>query len=229
MERACQCSSFPPALCYILFATYNVDEKKTTAAALVWRDFLNRDLGCQCWLELLSQKSDSSDDGVVDDFRLLAALMQPRFTHRRCDVMRSLAAGTNIKDRQEIVDWYITEYLVHERTLVENAEVFETHSGRHIGWIDLSEEEGLYANISKMIVERYSVNLVASVIRNGIMLGGTSIDKGIDLSFLHGFHNVDGTALEVIGHKSPVRFRPVDGVVDGKFVLAARGIIMENI
>lgn len=212
-----------------LFATYDVDEKKTTAAALVWRDFLNRNLGCQRWLELLSQKDNSSDNRVADDFRLLAALMQPRYARRRSDIVHSLAAGTGIQDRQEIVDWYIAEYLPRERTLAENADVFETHSGRRIGWIDLREEEGFYANIGKMIVERHSVDLVASVIRNGVMLGGASIDKGIDLSFLHGYHSVDGIALEVIGHKSPVRIRPVDGVVGSEFVTVARDMIAEKI
>ena len=98
-----------------LFATYDVDEKKTTAAALVWRDFLNRDLSCRRWLELLSQKDNSSDDEVADDFRLLAALMQPRYNRRRYNAMRSLAAGTSIEDRQEIVDWYVAGYLVRER------------------------------------------------------------------------------------------------------------------
>jgi hypothetical protein len=212
-----------------LFATYDVDEEKTTAAALVWRDFLNRDLSCQRWLELLSRKDNSPDDKVADDFRVLAALMQPRYNRRRYDVMRSLAAGTSIEDRQEIVDWYVAEYLVRERTLAENADIIETHSGRRIGWIDLREEEGFYANISKMIVERHSVDLVASVIRNGVMLGGASIDRGIDLTFLHGYHNLDGIAIEVVGHKSPVRIRPVDGVVSSKFVAVARDMITEKI
>lgn len=212
-----------------LLATYDVDEKKTTAAALVWRDFLSRDLSCQRWLELLSRKDNSPDDKVADDFRLLAALMQPRYTRRRYDVMRSLAAGTSIEDRQEIVDWYVAEYLVRERTLAENADIFETHSGRRIAWIDLREEEGFYANISKLIVERHSVDLVASVIRNGVMLGGASIDRGIDLSFLHGSHDVGGIVLEVVGHKSPVRLRPPDGVVRDDIVLAARILIADRL
>lgn len=38
-----------------------------------------------------------------------------------------------------------------------------------------------------------------------------------------------GRILEVVGHKSPVRFRPIDGSVDGEFILAVRSIISERI
>ncbi len=211
------------------FATYDVDEEKTTAAALVWRDFLKRDLSCQRWLELLSMKDKSSDISVADDFRVLAALMQPKYAHRRYDVLRCLAVGVDIDDRRNIIDWYVNEHLVRERTLVDNAIIFETNSGRRIGWIDMREEEGFYASLSKLIIERRSVDLVASVIRSGVLLGGASVDKGIDLGFLRGCHDVGGRILEVIGHKSPVRFRPLDGSVDGDYIRAVRRIISEII
>lgn len=211
-----------------LFATYDIDEKKTTAAALVWRDFLNRELDCQRWLELLSKKDNSPDESVSDDFRLLAALMQPRYARRRIEIMHSLAAGMSIGDRREIVDWYVAEHLPRERHLAENADVFETHGGRRVGWIDLREEAGLYANIGRLVVERHSVDLVASVIHNGVVLGGASIDRGIDLSFLHGRHTVDGVGIEVVGHKSPVCLRPMDGVVNNEFVRVAKSLITER-
>lgn len=211
------------------FATYDVDEEKTTAAALVWRDFLKRDLRYQRWLELLSLKDNSPDMTVADDFRLLAALMQPKYAGRRCDIIRCLATGVDIDDRRNIVDWYVNEHLVRERALVDNAIIFETNTGRRIGWIDLREEEGLYANLSKLIIERRSVDLAASVIRSGVLLGGTSIDRGIDLGFHRGQHEVGGRILEVVGHKSPVRFRPIDGSIDGEFLLAVRSIISERI
>lgn len=212
-----------------LFATYDVDEKKTTAAALVWRDFLNRDMHCQRWLELLSKKDRSTNGSVADDFRILAALMQPEYVRRRSEIMRSLAFGTSIGDRCEIVSWYLTEHLPRERNLAEHADVFETRSGRRIGWIDLRGEPGLYANIGKLVIEYHSVDLAASVVHNGVMLGVASIDRGIDLSFLHGCHNIDGIGLEVVGHRSPVRLRPIDGVVSDEFVLAAKSLITGRI
>ena len=212
-----------------MFSTYNVDEHKTTAAALIWRDFLNRDMHCQRWLELLSKKDRSTDGSVADDFRILAALMQPEYVRRRSEIMRSLAFGTSIGDRCEIVNWYLTEHLPRERNLAEHADVFETRSGRRIGWIDLRGEPGLYANIGKLVIEYHSVDLAASVIHNGVLLGGVSIDRGIDLSFLHGCHNIDGIGLEVVGHKSPVRLRPIDGVVSDEFVLAAKSLITDRI
>jgi hypothetical protein len=212
-----------------LFQTYEVNEKKTTAAVLIWYEFLNRDLDCQRWLELISKKDNSPDESVSDDFRLLAALMQPKYARRKSEIMHCLATGMNIEDRKEIVNWYVNEHLQQERLLAENVEVFETQHGQRIGWLDLRDEEGLYSNISKLVVEYYSVDLMASVIRNGVVLGGASIDRGIDLSFLHGFHSFEGISLEVVGHKSPVRFRPVDGEVTSEFVHAVKSLIVETI
>ena len=127
------------------------------------------------------------------------------------------------------MNWYVNEHLQQERLLAENVEVFETQHGQRIGWLDLRDEAGLYSNISKLVVEYHSVDLMASVIRNGVVLGGASIDRGIDLSFLHGFHSFEGRSLEVVGHKSPVRFRPVDGEVNNEFVHAVKNLIIEKI
>ncbi|MEI6514042.1 MAG: transposase [bacterium] len=93
----------------------------------------------------------------------------------------------------------------------------------------LKELEIEKSRLKRLVVEYYSVDLMASVIRNGVILGGASIDRGIDLSFLHGFHSFEGISLEVVGHKCPVRLRPVDGEVTSEFVHAVKNLIIEKI
>ena len=212
-----------------LFTTYVVDETKTTAAALVWRDFLNRDESCRRWLELLSKKDGSADQSVVDDFHLLAALMQPRYARRKRGIIHLLASGNGIEDRGEIVKWYVSQYLPREQMLVEKAEILETSGGRRVGWLDLRFESCIYPGISKRVIAGHDVDLVANVIYSGVVLGGESIDRGIDLSFMHGYQEVDGVGIEVVGHKNPVRLRPVDGTVDDAFVMAAKNLIVDRL
>lgn len=223
-ERIENRSRFQP-----LFETYVIDTRKTTAAALVWKHFLRCDSACQRWLQLLSEKAHSQDEEIRSDFLLLAALMQPRHRHRRIDIMRCLSVGETISDRTAIVRWYVDEYLPREQSLAQNAEIVETSNGRRIGWVDLRECDELYPGLSRLIIKLHSADLAASVIHNGIVLGGSTIDGGIDLQFLHGAHVEGKSSFEVIGHRSPVRFRPVYGIVDDTFLLAVRQFICDRL
>jgi len=223
-EKTENCSMFQP-----LFETYIVDTNKTTAAALVWKHFLRCDTACQRWLQLLSEKTESRDDAIRSDFLLLAALMQPRHKHRRINVMCALAFNEAIPDREAMIQWYVDDYLPREQYLAQNAEIVETDSGRRLGWIDLRQCNDLYLGLSKLIIKLHSTDLAVSVTRNGITLGGLQIDKGIDLCFLHGTHSANGVKFEVVGHKSPVRIRPVSGIVDDHFVTAIRRFISESL
>ena len=66
-------------------------------------------------------------------------------------------------------------------------------------------------------------------IRGAILLGGRSIDRGVDLTFLHGRHEVGGIHVTIAGHKSPVRIEPVDRAPGDDFIRATRQLILERL
>lgn len=208
-----------------LFDTYDVDTRKTTAAALVWRDFLGCRKESQRWLQLLSEKADSGEEQIRADFLLLAAGMQPRYRGVRIDIVRALAFGEPVPEREAMVAWYENVYLPKETTLAQSAIILRTDKGTLVGWIDLRECDDLYPGIGRLIIDLHQVDLAACVIPNGVLIGHRAIDGGTDLRFLHGRHVVDGVTLDVVGHKSPVRVRPIYGKADDAFVSAVRRLI----
>lgn len=210
--------------------TYCVDTRKTTAAAIVWRERHLGGDGSQEWLRLLSEKSNSEDQATVDRFGLLAALMQPQHYRQTEAVLKALAQGGDLLPaHHDLSRWYYAEHVGREKRLAEGAQVLVAQSGRRVGWIDLRQEEG-FLLVSRLVAEMHSVDVVGTVIRNAVLLGGASIDQGMDLTFLHGEHTVDGVRLSVAGHKSPVRISAVGAGVDADmFVAAARRLILERL
>lgn len=211
-------------------ATYCVDTRKTTAAAIVWRERLRPDKDSQEWLRLLSEKSDSEDPDIVDRFGLLAALMQPKNYKHTETVLKALAQGGNMwPEHLALSRWYYSEHVEREKKLAAGAQVLIAKSGRRVGWVDLRKEKG-HLLVSRLVVELLRVDVVGTVIRNAVLLGGSSIDQGLDLSFLHGEHTVGGVRFSVAGHKSPVRISAVEeGGDDERFVDAARGLILDRL
>jgi hypothetical protein len=212
-----------------LFRTYVVDSRKTTAAALVWRDGLGGAPGAERWLQLLSEKDQSTDDGIRHDYYLLLALMQPCHWRLSRTMLASLARGEPPGDEQRrLVDWYEHVHLPKERALAEGAEVLQTRSGLRIGWVDLRRERGHFS-VSKLAVKHHRVDLVATVTPRGVILGSDSIDKGPDLFALHGEHEWGGIRVSVAGHRSPVRIAPCARPVDDRFVSAVRAALLESL
>ncbi len=73
------------------------------------------------------------------------------------------------------------------RSAAAQAEVVVTAGGCRVGWIDLRPyEQPLF--VVPDVIAQHAVELVASVDRRGVVLGGPSIDQGIDLSPFHGEH-----------------------------------------
>jgi hypothetical protein len=208
-------------------ATYCVDTSKTTAAAIVWRERCRGDKASQEWLRLLSEKSDSKDPDIVDRFGLLAAIMQPKNYKHTEGVLKALARGGDmLPEHRELSRWYYAEHVEREKKLAAGAQVLVAKSGLRVGWIDLRQEEG-HLLVSRLVVELLHVDVVGTVIRNAVLLGGSSIDQGLDLTFLHGAHTVGGVQLSVAGHKSPVRISAVgEGVDDDAFVAAVKGLVL---
>jgi hypothetical protein len=209
------------------FATFCVDTGKTTAAALVWRERCRGISGSQEWLRLLSEKEKSESPLIRERFGLLAALMQPQNYGKTESVLKALARGGDLlPEHRELSSRHYLEHVKREKQVAERAEVLAAKSGRLIGWIDLRSERG-FLLVSREVAKAHGVEVVGSVIRGAVVLGGSSIDKGLDLSFLHGEHTVDGVRLSVAGHKSPVRISAVGEGVDGeKFVAAVKGLIL---
>ena len=215
-----------PALCHV----YCVETRKTTAAALVWRERLQGNQGSQQWLRLLSEKSGSDDSAIRDRFGLLAALMQPQHYQHNPAVLRALAAGGDLlPEYRELSAWYYDVHVPAERQLAEDAVILETTSGRRLGWVDLRGVEG-YHLLAPLIIAEHSVDAAVTVTDKEIIVGGSAVDQGVDLSVLHGQHTVGGTAISVGGHRSPVSMKPVGTrlVTDG-FMEAARTLLLERL
>lgn len=211
-------------------ATFCVDTSKTTAAALVWRERCRGMNGSQEWLRLLSEKDKSESPLIRERFGLLAALMQPQNYGKTESVLKALAQGGDmLPEHQELSSRHYSEHVKREKQVAERAEVLVTKSGRKIGWIDLRAEKG-FLLVSREVAKTHGVEVVGSVIRGAVLLGGSSIDQGVDLSFLHGEHMVDGIRLSVAGHKSPVRISMVEPDIDeDRFVAAARRLVLDRL
>ena len=58
--------------------------------------------------------------------------------------------------------------------MAEDAEILTTRGGKRLAWLDLRQEKGPM-NVAPHAVETHGVELVATVIRGAILLGGRSI------------------------------------------------------
>ena len=211
------------------FATFIVDVHKTTAAAIVWRELLRGDKPSQRWLQMLSEKDTSKDVEIVRDFGLLAALMQPMHWGHTDAALRALASGTELStDQASLSRWYFGVHVPKEREIASNAEILTTTHGRKLAWIDLRACREHF-NVSRHAVEMHGADVVATVIRGALLLGGKSIDQGLDLTFLHGQHALGGETVTIAGHKSPVRISPEGGKATDSFVEAVRQFILNRL
>jgi len=211
------------------FATFIVDVRKTTAAAIVWRELLRGDKPSQRWLQLLSEKDQSKDVEIVRDFGLLAALMQPMHWGHTDAALRALASGAELSANEASLSrWYFEIHVPREREIASNAEILTSTHGRKLAWIDLRAYREHF-NVSRHAVEMHGVDVVATVIQGAVLLGGQSIDHGIDLTFLHGKHALGTGTITVAGHKSPVRISPQDGKATDPFVAAVRQFILDRL
>ncbi len=210
-----------------LFATFIVDTRKTTAAALVWLHALRRAPEAQRWLRALSEKGSSADETIRQDWWVLLALMQPHHWCRSAGVLASLATpGSPAEEREQLARWYVEEHLPQERALAEGAEVLRTSTGLRVGWVDLRGLQGHFY-VTQHVIRQHGVDLVATVLDKEILLGSGSIDQGPDLSCFHGEHERNGVRFIIVGHRSPVAIRPREGVVSDTFLSAARDALAE--
>lgn len=208
-------------------STFAIDCGKTTAAAVVWRERLRGDSVGGKWLRLLSEKNESSDPETVQHFGLLCALLQRRNFHHTEAVLKVLAFGDSLTDEHEaLADWYYQQHVPRERKIAQEAETFTTSHGHKVAWIDLRQFRDRL-NVVRHVVQQHDVDLVVQVVHDAVLAGGQSIDRGIDLSFLHGVHEVSGMRFTVVGHKSPIRIAPeADGLTD-EFISVIRCFLIE--
>lgn len=211
------------------FATFTVDVRKTTAAAIVWRELLRGDRSSQRWLQLLSEKDQSRDPDIVRDFGLLAALMQPMHWKHTEAILRNLASGAKLSPEHEaLARWYFDTHVSREREIASKAEVLMTAQGRRLAWIDLRAYREHF-HVSRRAAEAYAADVVATVLHGAVLLGGRSIDQGADLTFLHGQHALRTGKIKIAGHKSPVRISPDGCDMTDSLVGAIRQFILDSI
>lgn len=212
-----------------LFATFVIDVRKTTAAAIVWRELLRTDAPSQRWLRLLSEKDRSADPQIVEHFGLLAALTQPMHKIHAETAIRTLASGGKLSPEQKALScWYFDIHMPKEHEIASQAEIFTTSHGYKLAWIDLRPYQERFS-VSLRACEMHGADVVATVISGGVLLGGKSIDQGIDLSFLHGEHTINNEIATIVGHKSPVRISPKVGLMTDSFVMAVRMFIIDRL
>lgn len=210
-------------------ARFIVDAERTTAAALVWKHYLDASPDARRWLELLSKKDGSDDPAVREHFGVLAALMQRRHWEMTSAALKVLATGTPLSGSQKgLADWYYEEHIPRARYLTESAEILTTLRDRKLAWFDLRAERDSFF-LAKLAAEIHGVSLTAQAIYNGVVLGGESIDRGIDLGALHGEHERAGIRFSIAGHRSPVKFSPVGGRATDSFVAAVREFILAEL
>lgn len=203
-----------------LYASYIVDTHRTTAAVLVWQYLLQRDPATRRWLTVLSQKDTAADPVIRDNFQLLLALMQPCHWHMTASVLPALVRG-NLPgtDRDELLTWYQAVYKPMVAAMVEEVDIMQTDRGRRIAWVDgRGHQERV--NVARAVIDRHGVDLVATVTTKVVLLGGAGIDRGIDLSPLHGAHEHQGQRFTITGHRSPVRVSPVTQPMTDEFIQA---------
>ena len=210
-------------------ATFCVKTGRTTAAAVIWRKLLPGDRKSQRWLRLLAERGRSADPEIARNFRILAALMQRQHWPHTEAVLRSLATGKELsREHVALAAWYEQTQVKTERHVASQADVITSEHGTRIGWIDLRTHRG-HLHVAPHIIEMFGVDLVASVIFNGILVGGEGIDRGIDLQPLHGQHTHAGIEMTIAGHRSPIRIDPANGQMDESFVNAAREFLLANV
>lgn len=199
------------------FNTFHIETHRTTAAVLVWQFALKRTANSGRWLALLSEKDNSTDANIRLDFFTLLALMQPDNYKHTERLLREMAIGEDVSElRQNLADDYCAEQFPIEQALIEHVEITSTYQGRKIGWVDTRKIKRV-CNVSKQVIEKYGVDLVATIIPNAVLLGAEGIDRGIDLKPLHGIHIQNDVKIEVVGHKSPIRINPVNKSETEKF------------
>jgi oligoribonuclease NrnB/cAMP/cGMP phosphodiesterase (DHH superfamily) len=94
-----------------LCATYWVDTKKPTAAALIWRDRCRGITSSQEWMQLLTEKPGSKDPVIADRVGLLSALMQPQNIQHAEAVLKALASGSELPpEYRELSRRYYAEH-----------------------------------------------------------------------------------------------------------------------
>lgn len=210
------------------FETNIIDSKKTTAAALVWKYFLRRDPAASRWLGMLSQKDKSIDESIRRDFILLQSLMQPENWPKTSLVLTALARDLPIDKERETLTSYQAKHVMKEKEIANNAIIFETLKSRRIGKVDLRGQDG-YFYISKLIIELHSVDLALTITNKKIILSSDSIDRGIDLSSLHGYHERCGMRFSIAGHKNPVSIQPITGAINEEFIDIICNFIKEKL
>jgi hypothetical protein len=177
----------------------------------------------------LAEKEKSNDPRIVERFGLLAALSQPMHRAHVEAALRAMASGGKLSSEQEAMSrWYFEVHVPKEREIAANAEIVATRHGRKLAWIDLRGWQERFI-VSRYAAEMHGADAVATVIPGGVLVGGMSIDQGVDLSFLHGEHNLGDQRISVIGHKSPVRISPIGGKVTESFVAAVRQFILDQL
>ncbi|MEI6521417.1 MAG: hypothetical protein WCO98_15475 [bacterium] len=192
------------------FNTFYVETRRTTAAVLVWQFALKRAADSGRWLALLSEKDNSNNASIRQDFFTLLALMQSENYKHTEKVLREMAIGKDVSElRRNLADAYLAEQIPIENALIEQVEITLTSQGRKIGWVDTRKIKRV-CNVSKQVIEKYGVDLVATIIPNAVLLGAEGIDRGVDLKPLHGLHIQNDVKIEVVGHKSPIRINPVN-------------------
>lgn len=213
-----------------LCATYCVETQKTTAAALVWRERLRGDDASQQWLRVLSEKAASPDPGIRERFGILAALMQPQHYDLTDAVLRSLANGGDLlPDHRRLAEWYYGVHVPRERRLAAAAQVLVAASGCRLGWLDLREEQG-HLMVAPLVIREHGVEVVATVTKRAVVVGGSAVDQGRDLSPLHGAHEVNGVGVRAGGHRSPISLTPMGTcTVTDEFVEAARRLLVSRL
>jgi len=211
-----------------LFATFCVDDQRTTAAVLVRRECLPDDGEAGFWLSVLSRKGASPETAM--HFALLAALQNRENYGINTDILRALA-----RDRTMRPEWaaLAEAHRAREaRALAEAlavAETLTTTQGRRVGWLDRrASRDRIF--VDEQVMRAHGWDLVANATARKVTLGGAHIDSGVSLRALHGAHDVAGVRLQVVGHDSPVAITPLGrGGSTDSFLRAVRKLIVERL
>lgn len=126
--------------------------------------------------------------------------------------------------RQPLINWHQEVYVTAVERIIEQVDIVQTTHGHRIAWVDVRGQQ-VHMNVTRAIIDRYEVDMVATIIPKGILLGGAGIDRGIDLSPLHGTHEYQGHSFTIAGHRSPVHISPSTRQVTQEFISALANFI----